>query len=115
MTPAETLREAARRMRERAQAATPGPWKVIADDKNDDEGEGDRVISCTHGHVALLHWRVDKSESDDAAHIASWHPIVAHTIADWLTHEALKEEAVPPIASIGPALRVARAYLGDSE
>jgi hypothetical protein len=53
---------------------------------------------------------------EDAEHIASWHPAVALAVADWLDKLAdFCAEAKPDPAShwIAPALKIARAYLGE--
>lgn len=78
-------REAARLMRERAEAATPGPW-------------GDP----TEVHYGDFGWYVHGSPAgetedtprgqNDAAHIASWHPAVALAVAAWLDDVATDAE-----------------------
>jgi hypothetical protein len=78
----ELIREAAQVMRQRAKAATAGPWESLDD--------GDRLVA----------WKLDPSgQFDDdfdyvvdepisnaanAEHIASWHPGVALAVARWL-------------------------------
>lgn len=124
---AEVLREAAALMRERAEAATPGPWFTHEEHGRDyaDEGwsyvatitrSGAEVTATAypggpdHGHDAQA----------DAEHIASWPPAVAFAVADWLefyaftfeSREAAKGDV--PSAAVNPfALAVARAYLGS--
>ena len=105
MTPVEELREAARLMRERAGEATPGPWR------SEFSGPTGCVVldagsSNALDHVARTgHYR----DHADAAHIASWHPVVALAVADWLDHEATTAFELIPSEE---ALVVARAYLG---
>lgn len=70
---ADILRQAAGLMRERAAAATHGPW-------GRDE-IGDVWMEEADGQPVLVSRR---STDDDAAHIASWHPTVALAVADWL-------------------------------
>lgn len=65
---ADVLRKAAALMRERAEAATGGPWLAYG---HTVEGAG-TVYFDKHS----LH--------GDADHIASWHPAVALAVADWL-------------------------------
>jgi hypothetical protein len=109
MSDVDTLRKAAAQMRERAQAATPGPWSTVSGASNvwrfPEEGSPTVVVggNHSHGHVALL----------DAQHIASWHPAVALAVADWLALVAhLLDEGFAANAETGKALAVARAYLG---
>ena len=105
---ADLLREAAAKMRERAEAATPGPWRVGAEGS-----EGSRVNPATGDKREDSHWiasvngRVQPEDGYNAAHIASWHPAVALAVADWLDAEDTHQ--------FGPtehAITVARAYLG---
>lgn len=108
MTPAEELREAAKRIRKVAQAATPGPWGV---------GNGTNVCrdveqlsvgsyTCTQAvtDTDLFDGREEWSDDDpkfvevdpedDAQHIALWHPGVAVLVADILTIAAASAEAL---------------------
>ena len=108
MTPADTLREAARLMRQRAEPATPGPWAEPV-------GSGDHGYvwsPCGHFQVAL----VDGNEDNNAKHIASWHPGLALAVADWLDDAAdtIHEPGFIPGVTAVPALAVARAYLGEA-
>ena len=128
MTPAEELRAAAKLMRERATAATPGPWH--------------RVAGIWHGETfaAVIGAKGDPEDAEtwlmatgrgcreaDAHHAASWHPLVALAVADWLDAEAVHYDdlAASPWGEAGaafvagdfggdadPALKVARAYTG---
>lgn len=120
LTPAETIRSAARLMRERAAAATPGPWRPVAGiwgaetfaaviGRNGVAEDAETWLMAT-GHGAA-------SQEADADHAASWHPVVALAVADWLDIEAAAVERGLPDSSgsIHPALRVARAYLGEAE
>ena len=124
-TPSETLRSAAKLMRERASAATPGPWEYVND------------FDITHGYEinehgrAQANWIATVDAGDDeldeagmlplnAAYIASMHPAVALAVADWLENEARAAEAIPGDSPVlGPlirhALATARAYLGTGE
>jgi hypothetical protein len=100
---AEVLREAAALMRERAEAATPGPW--IWDGYHKEMFTGPQVNGCCAGDGWFDHWQ-------DAEHIASWHPAVAHAVADLLDRAADDHDATPCPAIAG-ALAVARAYLNE--
>jgi hypothetical protein len=111
-------------MRERAEAATSGPWHLFTN-RHEHDGQRWGVVE-TKRHPAggagtrLLNvaWEGERQRSD-AAHIASWHPQVALavagllvTVADGLecTWEGVPEESLPN--PYRDALAVARAYLG---
>jgi hypothetical protein len=96
---AEVLRRAAALMRERAEAATPGPW--FTGRSHDDDATP---------FVRKPGWWVVASRTDDgdARHIASWSPVAALAVADWLDHEAEMHEWEYDTTH---ALSVAHAYL----
>lgn len=98
---AETLRRAAALMRERAEAATPGPWAT------------GRSSDDMPAFVRKPGWWVIASRTDDgdAHHIASWQPLVALAVAEWLDHEAEMHEMEYDTTH---ALAVAGAYLGST-
>ena|ERR1035438_1386471 len=124
-TPSETLRSAAKLMRERASAATPGPWEYVND------------FDITHGYEinehgrAQANWIATVDAGDDeldeagmlplnAAYIASMHPAVALAVADWLDNEARATEGMADEAPVlglpdSHALATARAFLGTGE
>lgn len=121
---AELLRRAAALMRERAEAATPGPWFA---------GNAPSVRVVRAGHPVYGRPNVAMSGARAAdrnfPHIASWHPPVALAVADLLTTTAWWLEDEWPDDPDAPmdwmnstgetaervkaALAVARAYLGD--
>ena len=117
MSAAETLRRAADRMRERAEAARAGRWTTAHSALQPDlrlvvagwESEPRRVAACAGS--------LPEGNGANAAHIASWHPAVALTVADWLDYIA--ETCEDPYYRenlddlVRPALAVARAYLGE--
>jgi len=94
---ADLLRRAAALMRERAEAATPGPWVSVVNSPG---------IACTdcmgtsqrhwfagvvpEGSPHRQTWLTGVRGHDEALargdsdHIASWHPAVALAVADWL-------------------------------
>lgn len=120
---AETLRRAASLMRERAEAATPGPWSFTDSEVVDDVWDaGLVVVDGDRTAIAALHDEWYEPEDgepacvDDAAHIASWHPAVALAVADWLDMSAASYEHswTGSHAFVQHALTVARAYLGDA-
>lgn len=106
-------------MRERAERVSPPPherWVVLAS-----EGEWTHVVDSMGAEVAT------STATPYADHIASWPPVVALAVADWLDGVALFVEAKDdeeyfdldgdPIApedthAIGSALAVTDAYLG---
>lgn len=110
---AEMLRRAAALMRERAEAATPGPWMtgveqgeaylveaLLADQGNGQPGY--RIIA------RVPHRQRDRN------HIASWHPAVALAVADLLDGWADDVESFGGHhKSDDRALTVARTYLGE--
>jgi hypothetical protein len=81
MTPIETLRAAATLMRERTELVPEGPWQS-------------RLACVWSGwdEVVLLDGEDGTGGADTdkvAAYIASWHPVVALAVADWLDGEAV--------------------------
>lgn len=90
-----TLRCAAKLMRERAEAT-----HLTTDD----------------GAIAPWHTAADLlgmfEEDGDAEHIASWHPLVAIAVSDWLLGAAVNAELTNEVDN--QALAVAREYLGDA-
>lgn len=129
MTPAEEIREAARLMRERAEAATGAPWHSVSGTW---EGETFAAVIGSDGDAEkpdtwlMATGRGGKSQEADAIHAATWHPGVALAVADWLDGQAGDAaDAVPRTgggwsyrwcdspAGIESALKIARAYLGE--
>ena len=114
---AETLRRAAALMRERAEAACPSPWRLGEHSElgpyevwgNDDRWNASEVATT----LTRLNRNGTPSAAPNAAHIASWHPAVALTVASWLDGTADEFEDECP-STYGDALTVARAYLGEA-
>jgi len=127
---AQTLRDAAAKMRQQAQAAcvanlghpSPVSWHTA-------EGEGqNRDQRRTLGQFTMIHdgeaeIALVRGFSGErravAAHIASWHPVVALAVADWLdglvevmTNPAAPSGGVSALREEAAALALARAYLG---
>lgn len=117
---AEVLRRAAALMRERAEAATPGPWSAMDyDDYPGDEGVAllGAAATVTSSHmIGYFHVGTQAQMEADGAHAASWHPAAALEVAVWLEVEAAAigrwDQSTP--AKTTAALAVARAYLGES-
>jgi hypothetical protein len=118
MTAVEEIRRAAALMRERAQAATPGPsWRrnsmVVQVRPIDPPTDSNRVRSGDK-NIALV------GTVADATHIASWHPAVALAVADGLDEDADELESAYADGFdnawlYGKTLAVARAYLGGEQ
>jgi hypothetical protein len=113
--PADEIRRAAALMREKAEAASPGPWHHMCLGS-----EGCQVINDGHlrerKHVSFSGRKEWKADHADAQHIAGMHPLVALAVADWLSTFAGRgcdqDFAVP---DWNGALAIARAYLGEEE
>lgn len=117
-TPAETIRRAAASMRERAQGQPETPWLAVAPEN---AGSLAKIVTAD-----VPEWVVARTLADAAEHIASWHPLVALAVADWLDSRARDAQDArvvqdsldlsycddPP--GIEWALKIARAYLGES-
>lgn len=103
----ERLRQAATLLRERAEAATPGPWPVS-------RGTGymfGRDVGAEIGKAI---------RPSDATYMTTMSPPVALALADWLDHEAvvkINHDESPrgnfPRARLERSLAVADAILGD--
>ena len=113
MSAAETLRRAAALMRERAEAATSGPW--LADRVHSGGVMGVAVTApvelTADGSIIGV---TDIVVPADGHHIASWHPAVALAVADWLD-EAADVADMNGFIESDAALAVARAYLGEDQ
>ena len=111
--PADTLRRAAKLMRERVAELPPLPWKaegrdvLATQDYEADEAHGWLPDWGCAFNVAVC------ARQDEAEHIATWSPPVALAVADWLEAEAA--DAGPFPLRFPQALAVARAYLGILE
>ena len=123
MREVELLRRAAALMRERAQAATPGPWGV-GNDTNVVRGvevTGPGSYTCIQSVAEVDDYRCDWDRDEaveispecDAEHIASWDPDVALAAADLVWRLAQCWDALPQYVQFA-ALAKARAYLGEA-
>lgn len=106
---AEILRKAAALMRERASAATDGPWASSIVDS----------LPIVFDARAIPEPVVYDQElrPGNAEHIASWHPAAALAVADWLDSQADlwgHPGYIDSVFAIHPATTVARTYLGES-
>jgi hypothetical protein len=116
--PSQELREAAKLMRETAEAATGGRWQHMCMGS-----EGCAVLNNGHlrdrKRVAFFGRKEWKADHADAGYVASMDPPVALAVAGWLDDTAAELESVPagafPVCNAVPALKVARAYLGTGE
>jgi hypothetical protein len=117
-SPADVLRSAASLMRERALKATPGPWKC-ADAVAVNESFGAIMpAGADAGDISTWLFATGRREPGatpymgDAEHAASWHPLVALAVADWLDRFGDKLYCYGP-AEHEAALKIARAYLNE--
>ena len=78
---ADRLRQAARVLRERAEAATPGPWLTHDED-------GDPYIAPPATGALLITAHPLEVARANAAYIATMHPGVGLALADWLEAQA---------------------------
>lgn len=122
----ETIREATNLILERAAAATPGPWAV-----EDQASHGEH--RATLEIERFREYRNHVSFGEDfatAEHVASWHPVVATLIADWLKTAGADLWAHGPLCCVDGcdecddiawaphvrrALAFCRAYLGQDQ
>jgi len=85
--PAALLRRAAALMRERANAATLGPWKSYLEGR-DHWGGDSFIMTAGDGEDLYVHVQVSSTYNpkfgEDQDHIAAWSPPVALAVADWL-------------------------------
>jgi hypothetical protein len=112
----EEIRRAGALLRERAQAATPGPWEP--------RRGAYPSVEAANGHLVMETVVCDEETHGDRAvpdaeHIASWHPAVALAVADWLFHTATLIELNPTgLAGTQSSIMadlVARAYLAGEQ
>ena len=123
LTPAQELREAAKLMRERAEAATPGPWERPLDvrHKNFVMAALPERVSVVSAAIWSIGGFMRKRSGRDLDYIASMDPPVAEALADWLDVKAANLEHVEVVGhhyrdhDYGYALKVARAYLGAGD
>lgn len=85
---AQRLRDAAKVLRERAEAATPGPWRAMEyDNYPGDEGVAllGSASTVTGSHmIGYFHVGEQAQMEADGAIAATMHPGVALVLADWL-------------------------------
>ena len=102
--PADTMRRAARLIRERAALVPPPPWYPAVHDVTTHDGLN--VIASSGLTVR-------------AAYVASMHPGFALAVADYLENETVNAPDVGGVYLRGGrtayALSVARAYLGEPD
>jgi hypothetical protein len=112
---AERLRQAASLLRERAEAATPGPWQLDGPfwwRGGDTNPDCTTVITAGVDRLPVVVLPEDRDRRDtsdaDAAFIATASPAVALALADWL------DDQVDRWGWTNPALAVADAILGPT-
>lgn len=97
---AALLREAAQRLREKAEAATPGRWRFTDSEAANDVWAGGMVVVSPDGDP-IANVQDDWYENDpdepapvnDAEFIALMDPTVALAVADWLDATADENDA----------------------
>jgi hypothetical protein len=101
---ADTLRRAAEVLRERAEAAAPGPWDAEESAVWWQEADGQAALVAS----------ARRFPDDDAAYIATVDPTLGLALAAWLddTADYLDHEHITP-RDDHPVLAVARAILRD--
>lgn len=108
MSAAETLREAAKALRDRAEEAPPGPWDHVV-------GASGDTAWVERRHTETIAVSANAAAS---AYIATMHPGVALALADWLDAEAQDQSHDPAEHDGSPsgyALRVAETVLGGAQ
>jgi hypothetical protein len=112
--PAEVMRRAAKLMRERTPDTGDSRWAVR------DGSGGLPIVVLVPPGASPAEWTIDVAYAEDrfAEHIASWNPLVAAAVADWLQFEAASAPDGPDQVYLrggrtAHALAVARAYLGE--
>ena len=112
MSDVTILRRAAKRLRDKANAATPGPWEgnaglpvVLAPSEEWDRGGGRQRIA----HMCMP-YREERMRAN-GEYIALMHPPVALALADWLDDEAARGLGRPDNPA---AYAVARAVLREA-
>lgn len=110
----DLIARAARLMRERAQAASPGPWLVQQNGSILHSGPSTSSLNERLGTYVVASvgaYDLGLPSDADAQYIGSWHPAVALAVADWL------DIGANPYACVdsAPMLAVARAYLGEAD
>lgn len=126
--PLDDLRAAAKLLRDRAEAATPGPWSHVDHGKDGAFNGCGQVITWGEGveggDIAApsgdLYPRGGYSPMEDMAYIATVHPGVGLALADWLESVVVRwvgrAELNYPARHVFQqhALRVARLILGEA-
>jgi hypothetical protein len=112
--PAELIRRAATLMRQRAEAASPGPWQEMCMGS-----EGCSVLNDgrlrDRKHVSFSGRKEWKADHADAEHVAGMDPFVALAVAGWLdTFEGRLCDQDFAVPDWNAALAIARAYLGEA-
>ena len=114
----QSLRDAAKVLRERAQKATPGPWTV--EDRFGSDVDRAYVMPLQPDIHSYVSAGGSPDLDEDAPYIATMHPGVGLALADWLlieAHHIASHECqahCPPDGcdEVRAALTVARAILG---
>lgn len=119
-TPAETLRSAARLMRERAAVATPGPWHAHEQDGNwyVSSNQWGQVSTGLNEEPSLPEFLMIERDRRDADYIAGMDPAVGLALAalfDRIAWMAELDEELLGRVGVDETLAVALAYLSKTE
>lgn len=122
---ADVLRAAATKLREAAEGATEGPWRIEADRVDTETGEGGEtyVLASGEGYDEY----VAEPAPEDATYIALANPAFGLAVADWLDATAARIEEIHEslpfsvrltlsslnVTAVEEALTVARSIVGD--
>jgi hypothetical protein len=112
--PAETLRRAAKLMRERAEAATPGPWHAHEDYVS--SGTFGLVSTGVNEDPSVADHVLVERDHRDAEHMAGMDPLVGLALAVLFDRIAWMVEIDADLTErvgVPETLAVARAYLGE--
>lgn len=117
----DTLRWAAKVLREHAEAATDGPWRVAAEGS-----EGSRIAPDCEDKRERVRWianvngRVQPEDGRNARYMALVDPAVGLALADWLDRAVSDAELLTEFGdetvehSLAEPLAVARAILREA-
>lgn len=96
MSAVETLREAAKVLRERAGAAIPGPWETRSGSLIARSSSSPRLMWPPHATADAQMWEGQREQqAADATYIATMHPGVALALAGWLDKAADGDGLMP--------------------
>lgn len=109
----DRVREAAKVLRERAEAATPGPWEIQQGTPT--MGGGTWTLRTAGQPGIRLGVHEYQHGPGNADYIATVHPGVGLALADWLTYEAaVLEDEGTTLGDVYPCMALANLILGGA-